>query len=281
MRHKYQINLISDSTGETLERIFLALKSQFLNFDCDKKEYVFIRSEQQVNKIINECGGKKNVIILYTVVETRIDKYIKLECEKKKIPCFGILGDLILNFSKLIKQKPTHIPSAQHVLDENYYKRIEAIQFSMAHDDGMRMNEVKSADIILLGVSRTSKTPTSIYLANRGYKTLNIPLVGTQEIPDLLKQNAYNLCIIGLVVDAERLSDIRSNRLELMREINIPNYSNLDFIQKEIKESKKLFKKYNWPVVDVTRKSVEETAATAIKIFDIKKSKKNENNFSI
>lgn len=271
MRHKYQINLISDSTGETLDRIFLALKSQFSNFNCEKKEYVFVRTEQQINEIIKKCEGKKNVIILYTVVETKIDKHIKQACEKKKIPCFSILGNLILNFSKLIKKKPTHTPSAQHVLDEDYYKRIEALQFSMTHDDGMKMEDVESADIILLGISRTSKTPTSIYLANRGYKTLNIPLVGTQEIPVLLREDPSKFCIIGLVVEADRLSDIRSNRLEIMKEINIPNYSNLDFVEKEIENSKRLFKKYKWPVVDVTRKSVEETAATIIKIFDIKK----------
>ena len=181
---------------------------------------------------------KKNVIILYTVVETKIDKHIKQACEKKKIPCFSILGNLILNFSKLIKKKPTHTPSAQHVLDEDYYKRIEAIQFTMAHDDGMKMEDVESADIILLGISRTSKTPTSIYLANKGYKTLNIPLVGTQEIPVLLREDPSKFCIIGLVVEADRLSDIRSNRLEIMKEINIPNYSNLDFVEKEIENSK-------------------------------------------
>ena len=270
MGHKHQIKLISDSTGETLDRIFLALKSQFSNFDYEKKEYVFVRTEQQINKIIKECEGKENVIILYTVVETKIDKYIVQACQKKKIPYFGILGNLILNFSKLIKQKPTHTPSAQHVLDEDYYKRIEALQFSMTHDDGMKTEDIGSADIILLGVSRTSKTPTSIYLANRGYKTLNIPLVGTQEIPVLLKEDSNKFCIIGLVVEADRLSDIRSNRLEIMKEIKIPNYSSLDFVQKEIEKSKKLFKKYKWPVVDVTRKSVEETAATIIKIFDIK-----------
>ena len=274
MGHKYQITLISDSTGETLNRIFLAIKSQFFNFDYEKKEYVFVRTEQQIESIIKECEKKENVIILYTVVETKMDKHINEMCREKKIPCFDILGNLILNFSKLIRQKPAPIPSAQHVLDEDYYKRIEAIQFSMSHDDGMKMEDAENADIILLGVSRTSKTPTSIYLANRGYKTLNIPLVGVPEIPDLLKQNADKFCIIGLVVDADRLSDIRSNRLETMKEINIPNYSNFDFIQKEIEESKKFFKKYNWPVVDVTRKSVEETAATAIKIFDIKKGQK-------
>jgi regulator of PEP synthase PpsR (kinase-PPPase family) len=280
MGHKHQIILISDSTGETLDRIFLALKSQFSNFEYDKKEYTFVRTEGQISKIIKECEEKENVIILYTVVETKIDKFIVQACKRKKIPCFGILGNLIFNFSNLIKKKPKYIPSAQHVLDEDYYKKIEAIQFSINHDDGMKMDDVESADVILLGVSRTSKTPTSIYLANRGYKTLNIPLVGKQKIPDLLKKEPDNFCIIGLIVEADRLSDIRNNRLELMKEVNIPNYSKLEYIQEEINESKKLFKKYNWPVVDVTRKSVEETAATIIKILDIKKRKKNENNFS-
>ena len=274
MGHKYQINLVSDSTGETLDRIFLALKSQFSNFDYEKKEYVFIRTEQQINKIIEESKKKENVIILYTIVETKLAKYISHICEQKKIPCFGILGNLILNFSKLLNQKATHTPSAQHVLDSEYYKRIEAIQFSMSHDDGMKTEDVRNADIILLGVSRTSKTPTSIYLANRGYKTLNIPLVAGQEIPEVLKKEPDNFCVIGLTVEPSRLSDIRSNRLEIMKEVNIPNYSDLEFIKDEIDNSKKLFKKYGWPMIDVTRKSVEETAASVIKILEIKKRKK-------
>ena len=274
MGHKHQIYLLSDSTGETLDRIFLALKSQFVNFDYEKKGFVFIRTEQQINKIIEECEKKENVIILYTIVETKLAKYLTQVCEQKTIPCFGILGNLILNFSKLLNQKASHTPSAQHVLDEDYYKRIEAIQFTMAHDDGMKAEDVKNADIILLGVSRTSKTPTSIYLANRGYKALNIPLVGHQEIPNILKAEHDKFHVVGLVVEASRLSDIRSNRLEIMKEISIPNYSNLEFVQKELEDSKKLFKKYNWPIIDVTRKSVEETAASVIKIYEIQKGQK-------
>ncbi len=273
MGHKYQISLISDSTGETLDRIFDALKSQFLNFNCEKKEYVFVRTEDQIDKIIKDNAGKKDSIILYTIVETKLAKYISLKCHQKKIPCFSILGNLILSFSKLLNQKATHTPSAQHVLDEEYYKRIEAIQFTMAHDDGMRVEDIEEADIVLLGVSRTSKTPTSIYLANRGYKTLNIPLVGNQIIPRVLIEKLENFCVIGLSVEAKRLSDIRINRLEVMKDHNIPNYSDLSYIEKEVEISKKLFKKYNWPVIDVTRRSVEETAASVIKIFDIKKRK--------
>ena len=274
MGHKYQIYLLSDSTGETLDRIFLAIKSQFMNFNYDKKEFVFVRTEQQINKIIKQCENKENVIILYTVVETKLAKYLSQICDQKKLPCFGILGNLILNFSKLLNQKATHTPSAQHVLDDEYYKRIEAIQFTISHDDGLKHEDAENADVILLGVSRTSKTPTSIYLANRGYKTLNIPLVGNQEIPLLLKEKFKKFCVIGLVVEASRLSDIRTNRLEIMKEINIPNYSNLEFVQKELDNSKKLFKKYNWPIIDVTRKSVEETAASVIRILEIKKGQK-------
>ena len=271
MGHKYQIYLLSDSTGETLDRIFLAIKSQFANFEYEKKDFVFIRTEKQIDKIIEKCKKEEHVIILYTVVETKLAKYLSQICEKQMIPCFGILGNLILNFSKLLNKKATHTPSAQHVLDADYYKRIEAIQFTMAHDDGMKTEELRNADIILLGVSRTSKTPTSIYLANRGYKTLNIPLIENQEIPNLLKEEFNRFCVVGLVVEAIRLSEIRTNRLEIMKEVSIPNYSNLKNVEKELENSKRLFKKYNWPLIDVTRKSVEETAASVIKIYEIKK----------
>ena len=211
---------------------------------------------------------------MYTIVEIKLAKYLSQICENQKIPCFGILGNLILNFSKLLNQKATHTPSAQHVLDEDYYKRIEAIQFAMSHDDGMKTEDIQKADVVLLGVSRTSKTPTSIYLANRGYKTLNIPLVNNQEVPNILKEEHNKFCVIGLVVEASRLSDIRTNRLEIMKETNIPNYSDLEFVQKEVEDSKNLFKKYKWPIIDVTRKSVEETAASVIRIYEIKKSQK-------
>ena len=167
MNNKYQIFLISDSTGETLDRIFLALQSQFTNFNYEKKEFVFTRTEQQIEKIIKECKDKQNPIILYTIVDTGLAKYLAEKSIRNNIPCFGVLGNLILSFSKLLNQKATHKPSAQHVLDEDYYKRIEAIQFTMTHDDGKKNEDINKADIILLGVSRTSKTPTSIYLANR------------------------------------------------------------------------------------------------------------------
>ena len=138
VNQKYNIYLVSDSTGETLDRIFLSIKSQFSNFVYNKKEYSFVRTEQQILKILSDCQIEKNSIILYTIVETKLAKFISRESEKLNIPCFGILGSLILNFSKLLNQKAIHKPSAQHVLDDDYYKRIEAIQFTMVHDDGKK-----------------------------------------------------------------------------------------------------------------------------------------------
>jgi len=273
MNEKYNVYLVSDSTGETLDRIFLSLKSQFTNFEYEKKEFAFVRTEQQIDKIIKECLSLKNVIILYTIVETKLAKYISNVSEKNNVPCFGILGNLILNFSKLLNQKAIHKPSAQHVLDDDYYKRIEAIQFTMSHDDGKKLDDINNADIVLLGVSRTSKTPTSIYLANRGYKTINIPLVLDQKIPEDLKSEKNKVCVIGLVADPERLADIRRNRVAIMKESNIKEYTNIDFIKDEVNRSKKLFNKFKWPIIDVSRKSVEETAASILKIFEINKNK--------
>ncbi len=273
MNEKYNVYLVSDSTGETLDRIFLSLKSQFANFEYIKKEFAFVRTEQQIDKIIQECVEMQNSIILYTIVETKLAKYISNKSEKKGVPCFGILGNLILSFSKLLNQKAIHKPSAQHVLDDHYYKRIEAIQFTMSHDDGKKLDDIVSADIVLLGVSRTSKTPTSIYLANRGFKTMNIPLVLEQKIPEELKSSKNKVCTIGLVADPERLADIRRNRVAIMKENNIQEYTNIGAITEEVDKSKQLFKKFNWPIIDVTRKSVEETAASILKIFEINKKK--------
>ena len=181
------------------------------------------------------------------------------------------MGDLILSFSKLLNQKASHIPSGQHVLDEEYYNRIEAIQFTMNHDDGNQIDNINKSDIILLGVSRTSKTPTSIYLANKGFKTSNIPLINKESLPNILKKNPKLTCIVGLTTEPERLVDIRRNRMTSLKEKENINYTDFEKISKEVGEAKKIFKKYNWPTVDITRKSVEETAASVIKIYEIEK----------
>jgi regulator of PEP synthase PpsR (kinase-PPPase family) len=179
------------------------------------------------------------------------------------------LGDLIISFSKLLNQKATHIPSGQHELNAEYYDKIEALQFTMNHDDGNSINDIEKSDIILLGVSRTSKTPTSIYLANKGLRTSNIPLVNENSIPELLRKNPKITCVIGLTTEAERLAEVRKNRLNTLKETETTDYTSLEKIKKEVEDAKKTFKKYQRPTIDMTRKSVEETAASIIKIHEI------------
>ena len=237
MSNSYQIYLISDSTGETLDRVFLAIKAQFINIEYDVKSYFFTRTENQVSKIMEEAKERDNAIILYTIVDTSLAKFLANKGDEKKIPWFSVLGNLIINFSKLLKQKASH----------------------------------SKADLILLGVSRTSKTPTSIYLGGRGYKTLNIPMVNKQSIPEELKEKPKLSCVVGLTTEPERLVDIRKNRMSTLKEIENTNYTDIKEIKREINEAKKTFIKYKWPTIDVTRKSVEETAASIIKIHEIYK----------
>jgi regulator of PEP synthase PpsR (kinase-PPPase family) len=269
MSNTYQIYLISDSTGETLDRIFLALKAQFQNIEYKVHSYSFTRTENQILKILEDANKSQNSVILYTIVDNNLAKYLANVSDEKQIPCFGVLGNLILNFSKILNQKASHEPSGQHALNDEYYERIEAIQFTMNHDDGNLVNDIEKSDIILVGVSRTSKTPTSIYLANKGFKTSNIPLVNENSIPKKLRENPQMSCVVGLNTEPERLVDLRKNRMNSLKETENIKYTDIENIKKEIEDAKKTFRKYKWPSIDVTRKSVEETAASIIKIHEI------------
>tara|TARA_B100000989_G_scaffold191349_1_gene144122 strand:+ start:325 stop:1149 length:825 start_codon:yes stop_codon:yes gene_type:complete len=269
MNNLYEIYLISDATGETLDRIFIAIKAQFKNIKYKIHTYSFTRTENQILKILENAEQQAHSIILYSVVDNNLAKYLAEKSDNKKIPCFDVLGDLILNFSKLLNQKASNQPSGQYALDDEYYKRIEAIQFTMNHDDGNLVKEIKKSDIILLGVSRTSKTPTAIYLANKGFKTSNIPLINDNSIPDVLKEDPKMTCVVGLNTEPDRLVDIRKNRMNSLKEKSNKLYTDLDQIKKEVSLAKNTFKKYKWPSIDVTRKSVEETAASIIKIYEI------------
>ena len=271
MSNTHQIYLISDSTGETLDRIFTAIKAQFKNINYKIHTYSFTRTENQILKILSEAEKDSNSIILYSIVDSNLAKYLANTSNEKKIPCFGVLGDLILSFSKLLNQKASHQPSGQYALNEEYYKRIEAIQFTMNHDDGNLVKEIKESDIILLGVSRTSKTPTAIFLANKGFKTSNIPLINENSLPEVLRENPKISCIIGLNTEPERLVEIRKNRMNSLKENKNKLYTDLEQIKKEVDMARNTFKKYKWPSIDVTRKSVEETAASVIKIYEIYK----------
>ena len=269
MTNLYQIYLISDSTGETLDRIFLALKAQFKNFHYKTNHFSFTRTENQILKILEGCKKQKKTIILYTIVDNKLSKFLNDETKKINIPCFSVLGDLIDSFSQLLNQNALNVPSRQHIMNDEYYKKIDAIQFTMNHDDGNAMEDIEKSDIILIGVSRTSKTPTSIYLANKGYKVSNIPIVNDNSIPENIRKNKLNKCIIGLIAEPERLAEIRKNRMTSLKETGNQKYTNLQKIQNEVESSKNTFLKFKWPTIDVSRKSVEETAASVIKIYEI------------
>jgi len=239
MNKIYQIYQVSDSTGETLDRIFLAIKAQFSNFKCKTIHYSFTRTENQIDKIISQSKTEKNIIILYTIVDNKLAKYMNEESKKNNIPSFEVLGGLISDFSKLLKQEANRKPSGQHAFDEEYYKRIEAVQFTISHDDGKIISDLDKSDVILVGISRTSKTPTSIYLANRGYKVANIPIIPNKDIPLQLIEGSKKTCAVGLICDATRLLDVRRNRIQSLHEDRPGNYTNEREILTELENSKK------------------------------------------
>lgn len=271
MNRKYNVFLVSDSTGETLDRIFLALKAQFENFNNTLHHFSFVRTEAQITTLLEKCNKLGNPIILYTLVEPLVTSFLIAETKKNKIPCFGVLDYLIPKFEEVLNRKANHKPSGQHALNKKYYKKISAMQFSIEHDDGQKLETILESDIIILGISRTSKTPTTIYLANKGFKSSNIPMVPNQKIPEEVLKNKKTT-IVGLIADPERLVDIRKNRLSTLSEDKHTSYVDLDKIKDELEESKKVFKANNIPTIDVTRKSVEEIAASIIKIHEIKNS---------
>lgn len=274
MNKTFNFFLVSDSTGETLDRIYLALKAQFPDNNYKIHHFAFMRTTTQTATLIEACKKAKNPIILYTLVEKQTTNHIINECKTFNIPCFGLLDYLIPQFEKIFGQKATLKPSGQHQLNKEYYKKIEAMQFTLQHDDGQRLDTAVDADIIIFGVSRTSKTPTSIYLGERGYKVSNIPLVLHQTLPeDIYKSKAVK---VGLTIDPKRLSDVRKTRITILNDKKSSTYADMSNIEKEIDEAKKLFNSKKIPMIDVTRKSVEESAASIIKIFEIEKQKIND-----
>ena len=274
MNKEYDFFLVSDSTGETLDRIFLALKAQFPKNNYKIHHFAFMRTSTQTATLLEACKKTDNPIILYTLVEKETTNYIINECKTHNIPCFGLLDHLIPKFEGIFGQKATHKPSGQHTLNKEYYQKIEAMQFTLQHDDGQKLEHAAEADIIIFGVSRTSKTPTSIYLGERGYKVCNIPLVLHQKIPDeIFKCKAVK---VGLTIDPKRLSDVRKTRINILNDKQSSTYVNLDLIQQEIDETKKMFLSKKIPMIDVNRKSVEETAASIIKIYEIEKEKQSD-----
>ena len=261
----FHLHLISDSTGETLTTIAKAAAVQYAQVRPIEHVHPLIRNKKQLTRVLTEIEQAPG-IVLYTVVNQELVEAIEARCRALKIPALHVLKPIMSVFEAYLGAPQTPIVAGQHVVDADYFRRIDALNFSMAHDDGKLPQDLSQADIIILGISRTSKTPTSIYLAQKGYKTSNVPLVPGIPPPDVLTQK-HSAFIVGLIASAERIADIRRHRVAMMSKHSMDTYTDRQLIAAELAESKTLFARNNWPMIDVTRRSVEETAAQIIKLL--------------
>lgn len=265
----YNIHMVSDSTGETLTTIAKAVLVQYKNLKFDQYMHSLVRSKKQIENVYEEI--KKNPgIVLCTVYDFELKKTLQRLCEDLNIPLIDPLDSIHKSLTNLYGLKSSPIIGGQHQLNSEYFERIDAMNYTLAHDDGVISSDLNLADVVLVGVSRTSKTPTSIYLANRGIKTANIPFVSGIPLPKQLAMIKKPL-IIGLVATPERIIQIRKNRLMALNAKDDSNYVDRRIVSEEIVQAKKFFEKNNWPVIDVTRKSIEETAAEIMLLYRARK----------
>ena len=273
------IYLISDSTGETVSTIARSIYARFESINFIENKWALIRTEKQIDNIVEIIKEKKGVV-LYTMINLRLESYLTRRCTSIGVTSHNVLDNIIKKIEKLYEIQPVtkQEPGKQHSLSQDYFNRIESLQYAIANDDGQRSNDLEKADIIFFGVSRTSKTPTSIYLANKGFKVANIPFVLDQKV-ELSSINKKTL-VIGLFASPERLQQIRASRLQSLREKRSTNYVNIEVLKKEIEQAKKICFKNKWSTIDVTKKSIEEIAATALEYLKIfrKKEMFDENN---
>ena len=261
----FHLHLISDSTGETLTTIAKAAAVQYAEVRPIEHVHPLIRSPKQLDRVLQEIASAPG-IVLYTIVNRDLTAELERRCRDLKVPCLHVLEPIMKVFESYLGAPQTPIVAGQHVLDAEYFQRIDALNFSMVHDDGQLPADLNMADIIILGISRTSKTPTSIYLAQRGYKTTNLPLVPNIPLPDALTE-PHAAFIVGLVASAERIAEIRRNRVRYLADRNLEQYVDRDHIAQEIAYSRRLCAKHGWPIIDVSRRSIEETAAQILRLY--------------
>ncbi|GLQ20551.1 pyruvate, water dikinase regulatory protein [Algimonas porphyrae] len=268
----FHVHLVSDSTGETLVGMMKASTAQFRNATALEHLHTLVRSEAQLTRTLDAIESKPGVV-LYTLVDPAKRKTLETFCAERHIPTVSILDPTLSMLGRYLGVSVTSEVGAQRTLDDAYYRRIGALDFAMAHDDGQQMDGLIDADLILLGVSRTSKTPTSIYLANRGYKTGNIPLVPTgpdgivlPPIIDRLPKDTGPL-VVGLFASPDRIVEIRQNRLKGLSATGRSGYTDEELVRDELRSAKRLFSRRGFPVIDVSRRSIEETAAQIINLY--------------
>lgn len=259
----FHVHLVSDSTGETLNAMLKATASQFAAAKPLEHIYALIRSRAQMEKTLAEIEASPG-LVLYTVLNPELRRLLEIRCSELQTPAISVLDPLLHAFTDYLGLEQTLKAGAQHELNDAYFRRIAALDYTLSHDDGQMVWDLEPADVVVVGVSRTSKTPTCMYLANRGIKAANIPLVPTADPPQELFALRKPM-VVGLVASPERLSQIRQSRLGNMNaEGAAEEYSDLDLIRQEVLNAKRLFARNRWPVIDVTRRSVEETAAAIL-----------------
>lgn len=261
----FHLHLISDSTGETLTTIAKAAAVQYAEVRPIEHVHPLIRNPRQLDRALQEIASAPG-IVLYTIVNRDLTAELERRCRELKVPCLHVLEPIMKIFESYLGAPQTPIVAGQHVLDAEYFQRIDALNFSMAHDDGQLPTDLNTADIIILGISRTSKTPTSIYLAQRGYKTANVPIVPEIPLPEALSE-PHAAFVVGLVASADRIAEIRRNRVRFLADRNLDEYVDRDRIAQEIAHSRRLCARHGWPVIDVSRRSIEETAAQILRLF--------------
>lgn len=262
---RLHLHLLSDSTGETLENIAKAGIAQFENADTIRHFWPMVRSDVHLERILSEVARNPG-LVLFTLANPALRRKLEQGCRALGIPTVAPLDPVIDAMSNILGQETRNRPGRKHVLDEAYFARIDAIQFTIAHDDGIGWENWEEADILLAGVSRTSKTPTSIYLANRGYKTANIPLVPGSPPPPSLFHLKHPM-IVGLSTSVERLVQVRRNRLLLLNQSPETAYVDQDKVREELAQARRMFADQGWPVIDVTRRSIEEAAAAILSLY--------------
>ncbi|WP_394730257.1 pyruvate, water dikinase regulatory protein [Altererythrobacter sp. GH1-8] len=261
---KMHLHLVSDSTGETLEMIAKAALAQFDNPDVVRHFWPMVRSRQHLDRIVPDLAGNPG-LVLFTLVNPETRARLEEHCRQLALPAVPVLDAVTAALESQLGEEAHGKPGRQHLMDEEYFKRVEAIQFTIAHDDGVGWENWEEADIVLAGVSRSSKTPTSIYLANRGYKTANIPIVIESPPPKALF-GLRNPLVVGLTTAPDRLVQIRRNRLLSLNEGTETSYVDNERVQQEVQYARRMFADNGWPVIDVTRRSIEESAAAIIRL---------------
>lgn len=266
MSQKFHIHLVSDATGETLNAIANAALAQFEGADVQVHSYALVRSEHQLQRSADHIAISPG-LVFFTLVNPRLREMLLTRCGSLGITCVDVMERPVTELSKFLGIAETHRPGGQHEVDQRYLNRIEALNFTIQHDDGQSLETIRDAEVILVGASRTSKTPTCVYLAIRGVRAANIPLVPGMGIPSVLTHANGSPLIVGLWVSPDRLVQVRRNRLASMGEERDTNYIDLDSVRAEIAATRKLFEQQEWPSIDVSRRSIEETAASVMNLL--------------